>query len=46
MWCRAAAFFSASGGTLSQFLGKWRNTFAGSSDGKMNQISLRSEHPI
>jgi hypothetical protein len=29
------------------FLGKWRSTFAGSPDGKMNvQISLRSEHPI
>jgi hypothetical protein len=29
------------------FFGKWRNFFAGNSDGKMNvQISLRSEHPV
>jgi hypothetical protein len=29
------------------FLGKWRSSFAGSSDGKMNvHISLRSEHPV
>jgi hypothetical protein len=25
------------------FLGKWRSSFAGNSDGK---ISLRSEHPV
>jgi hypothetical protein len=29
------------------FVGKWRSSFAGSSDSKMNvQFSLRSEHPI
>jgi hypothetical protein len=29
------------------FLGKWRSSFAGSSDGKNEcPISLRSEHPI
>jgi hypothetical protein len=28
------------------FLGKWRSSFAGSSDSKVNvQIILRSEHP-
>jgi hypothetical protein len=28
------------------FLGKWRISLAGSSEGKMDVISLRSEHPV